>query len=57
MHLSEKDKKIGGVCGGIAESLGMDSSIVRIIAVLLLIVLHMVAMFAYIILWMVLPKE
>lgn len=57
MHLSEKDKKIGGVCGGIAESLGMDSSIVRIIAVILLIVLHMVAMFAYIILWMVLPKE
>ena len=57
MHLSEKDKKIGGVCGGIAESLGMDSSIVRIIAVLLLIVLHMVVLIAYIILWMVLPKE
>ena len=57
MHLSEKDKKIGGVCGGIAESLGIDSSIVRIIAVLLLIVLHMVVLIAYIILWMVLPKE
>ena len=35
LRKSKSDKKLCGVCGGIAEYLGMDSTIVRIIAVLL----------------------
>ena len=31
--LSDSDKKIAGVCGGIAEYFGIDSTIVRIAAV------------------------
>lgn len=31
--LSESDKKIAGVCGGIAKYFGIDSTIVRILAV------------------------
>ena len=32
---STSDKFIGGVCGGLARSLGMDSGIVRILVVLI----------------------
>jgi len=34
LYLSETDKKIGGVCGGIAESINIDSTIIRLIWVL-----------------------
>ncbi len=34
LHLSETDKKIAGVCGGIAESVNIDSTIIRLIWVL-----------------------
>ncbi len=33
MYLSNMDKKISGVCGGIAEYMEMDSTIIRLIAV------------------------
>ena len=33
LALSDDDKKIAGVCGGIAKYFGIDSTIVRIIAV------------------------
>lgn len=32
--LSDSDKKIAGVCGGIAKYFGIDSTLVRIIAVI-----------------------
>lgn len=57
MHLSSKDKKLGGVCGGISESIGIDSTVIRIIAVALLVFTHVFIIFAYIILWGLLPKE
>ena len=31
LYKSQKDKKIAGVCGGVAKYLGVDSTIVRII--------------------------
>ncbi len=34
LYLSETDKKLGGVCGGIAESINVDSTIIRLIWVL-----------------------
>lgn len=56
LHLSETDKKLGGVCGGIAESIGIDSTIVRVVAALCFIVSFGVMLIAYIIMWMILPK-
>ncbi len=53
---SASDKFIGGVCGGIARSLGIESSIVRIIAVLLA-VFTQIGWVAYLVLWAVLPLE
>ncbi len=35
LRKSKTDKKLCGVCGGIAQYLGLDSTIVRLIAVLL----------------------
>ena len=35
LYRSSSDKKIAGVCGGIAEYMNVDSTIVRLIAVLL----------------------
>ena len=35
LYKSATDKKILGVCGGIAEYFGVDSTIIRIVAVLL----------------------
>ena len=34
LMLSDGDKKIAGVCGGIAKYFGIDSTIVRIVAVI-----------------------
>lgn len=35
LYKSRTDKKISGVCGGLAEVLGIDSSIIRIVWVLI----------------------
>ena len=37
LYKSETDKKLCGVCGGIAEYFGIDSSTVRLITVLLVL--------------------
>lgn len=34
LYLSRRDRKLAGVCGGIAEYLGIDSGIVRVLWVL-----------------------
>lgn len=36
LYKSRADKKISGVCGGIAEYFNVDSTVVRLIAVVLL---------------------
>jgi len=54
---SATDKFVGGVCGGIAHSFGIDPSIVRLIFVALAIFGFSTGIFAYIILWLVLPVE
>jgi phage shock protein PspC (stress-responsive transcriptional regulator) len=56
LYRSEKDKVIGGVCGGLAEYFGIDASVVRIVAVLLLFIPPFPALLAYIIMWIILPK-
>jgi len=38
LYRSESDKKISGVCGGIAEYLDADPTIVRLVAVAFIIV-------------------
>ena len=49
------NKMIGGVCAGIAEYLGLDPTIVRIVWVLLLFFAGFGIML-YLILWIIMPK-
>jgi phage shock protein C len=51
---SSTDKKIGGVCGGLAEYFDMDPTLVRVIW-LLAIFFAGTGFLVYIILWVVLP--
>lgn len=57
IHLSSTNKMLGGVCGGLAESIGIDATIVRILAMALLIFTHAFIVIAYIALWAILPRE
>lgn len=56
LYRSETDSMIGGVCGGIAEYFNIDPSIVRIVAVLILLY-GGTGLLVYIILWAVLPTK
>ncbi|MEA4816018.1 MAG: PspC domain-containing protein [Lachnospiraceae bacterium] len=57
LTLSSTDKKIAGVCGGIAKYFKFEPSLVRIIWVLLTLVLDGVPAIIYIALWAIIPKE
>jgi phage shock protein PspC (stress-responsive transcriptional regulator) len=54
---SATDRKIGGVCGGFAEYFGLDSTLVRLAAVILAIYPGAIicGVLAYIIGWLVIP--
>ena len=51
---SSRDKKIGGVCAGLADYFDLDPTIVRVVW-LLAVLVGGTGVLAYIILWIVLP--
>jgi len=51
---SSRDKKIGGVCAGLAEYFDLDPTLVRVIW-LLAVFFAGTGLFIYLILWIVLP--
>ena len=51
------NKKIAGVCGGLAEYFGMDASVVRIIWLLATIFTAFAGVLIYILLMIVMPSE
>jgi phage shock protein PspC (stress-responsive transcriptional regulator) len=55
LHRSVTDKRIGGVCGGVAEFLEADPSIIRIIWLVSVLVFGTGAML-YLLLWIILPS-
>ena len=55
-YLSTTDKKIGGVCGGIAEYFNVDSTFVRLLFVLGGL-LGGVTVIAYVALWIIAPRR
>ena len=55
-YLSDTDRKIGGVCGGIAEYFNIDSLLVRV-AFLLCIFGFGGGLVAYIVLWLLAPRR
>lgn len=58
LYRSRRHKVIAGVCGGIADWLGWDPTVVRIAYVILSIAsIGFPGTVAYVILWIVAPKE
>ena len=57
LSLSEKDKQLAGICGGIAESTGMDSTIIRFFWVYGTIMSVGIGLILYFILALVLPNK
>lgn len=53
---SETDKMVGGVCGGLAQYFNIDSTIVRLIFVLI-VVYGGTGLVVYVILWIVMPTQ
>ena len=55
---SSADSKIAGVCGGLAEYLGIDSTVVRLFLVILAVVPGCIVggVIAYMAAWMIMPK-
>lgn len=54
LHRSSSDRKIAGVCGGIAEYLGWDPTLVRLLWILLTLAGGS-GILIYLILWVVMP--
>jgi phage shock protein C len=54
LHRSSSDKKIAGVCGGIAAYLGWDPTVVRLLWILLTLAGGS-GILIYLILWVVMP--
>jgi phage shock protein PspC (stress-responsive transcriptional regulator) len=56
LYRSQTDKKIAGICGGLAAYWGIDPVIPRIVWVVLLLGAG-VGLLAYVICWVVIPQE
>jgi phage shock protein C len=52
---SAVDSKFAGVCGGIAEYLGVDSTIIRVIWIVAAILPPFPAIIAYLVAWLIVP--
>jgi phage shock protein PspC (stress-responsive transcriptional regulator) len=56
-YRSKSDRKIAGVCGGMAEYLGMDPTLVRILWVVISIASFGVGILGYIVFWVAAPEK
>jgi len=57
LYRSKDDVKIAGICGGIGQEFGTDSSIIRLATVFACVVTGIVPLvITYIVGWIILPK-
>ncbi len=54
---SDRDRMLGGVCGGLAQLFGLPTSVVRLAFVLGTLLSSGVAIVIYVVLWIVMPLE
>jgi phage shock protein C len=56
--LSSTDRKLGGVCGGIAEYMELDPTIVRLLTVVLTLITAVIpVVIGYILAWIIIPRK
>jgi len=57
IYLSQADKKIGGVLGGVGEAIDVDPTLFRLLFVFLMFATAIFpAVFTYLIAWLIIPK-
>lgn len=59
LYRSRKDRMLGGICGGLAEYFNIDSTLIRVIAVVLLlltIIPFPVTFVVYLLMWLIIPE-
>jgi phage shock protein PspC (stress-responsive transcriptional regulator) len=56
LYRSRSNRVIGGVCGGLAQYLGIDPTVVRLIMALVTFVGGM-SLLVYLIAWLIIPEE
>jgi len=57
LYLSDTDKKLGGVCGGIGEYFDKDSTLIRILFILVILFSFGFGVIAYLAMWLIIPKK
>lgn len=57
LYRSRSDRMIGGICGGMGDYLNLDSTVVRLLFVILAFASAGMAVAAYIIMLFVIPEE
>lgn len=58
LHRSRRSRMIAGVCGGLAETLGWDTTLVRILYVLVSVLsAAFPGIIVYLVLWVVVPES
>jgi phage shock protein C len=58
LYRSRTDRMIGGVCGGLGKYLNMDSTVMRLIAVLLGVLTGVIpCVIAYLVIMLIVPLE
>ena len=56
LRRSRTDRSIAGVCGGLAQFLGIDSTAVRV-AMALLVLFGGMSLIVYLVMWLLIPEE
>lgn len=57
LYLSDTDKKLGGVCGGLGEYFDIDPTVVRVAFILVTLLSFGLGVIAYILTWMIVPRK
>ncbi|MFH1787492.1 MAG: PspC domain-containing protein [archaeon] len=57
LYRSKKERIIAGVCGGIAEHLNADPTIVRLLWVIGTLLFFGAGIFAYLLAWIIVPER
>ena len=55
LHRSREDRMLGGVCGGMAEYFNVDSSFIRLLWILFILLTGGIGLLLYLAAWIVIP--
>lgn len=57
LYLSDIDRKIGGVCGGLGEYFDRDPTLFRILFILIALTSFGLGLIGYLLIWMIIPRK